>query len=57
MWTIDMDLTDIEYKKAQPREKQYHLSDNNSLSLQIDPNGKNIGLAVWQSIRQFRISR
>ena len=52
-----MDLMDIEYKKAQPREKQYHFSDNNSLSLRIDPNRKNIGLAVRQSIRQFRISR
>jgi len=35
-----MALTDIECKKAQPRDKQYRLSDSNGLSLQVNPNGK-----------------
>ena len=35
-----MSLTDVMCKKAQPREKQYRLSDINGLSLRIDPNGK-----------------
>lgn len=35
-----MALTDTECKKAQAKEKQYRLSDNNGLSLRIDPNGK-----------------
>ncbi|OTG63039.1 integrase [Acinetobacter sp. ANC 3903] len=34
-----MALTDTECKKAQPKDKQYRLSDLNGLSLKIDPNG------------------
>ncbi|MCO8109051.1 tyrosine-type recombinase/integrase [Acinetobacter indicus] len=35
-----MALTDTECRKAQPKDKQYRLSDINGLSLRIDPNGK-----------------
>nr|ESK43167.1 hypothetical protein F987_02048 [Acinetobacter gyllenbergii NIPH 230] len=34
-----MALTDVECKKALPKEKQYRLSDSNGLSLIIDPKG------------------
>ena len=36
---IGMALTDIECKKAQPKDKPYRLSDMNGLSLQINTNG------------------
>lgn len=35
-----MALTDTECRKAQPKDRQYRLSDINGLSLRIDPNGK-----------------
>ncbi len=38
-WTGKMALTDVECKKALPKEKQYRLSDFNGLSLIIDPKG------------------
>ena len=41
-----MALTDTECRKAQPKDKQYRLSDINGLSLRIDPNGKNTGRFV-----------
>ena len=34
-----MALTDNECKKAQPKDKQYHLSDLNGLSLIVTPKG------------------
>lgn len=36
-----MALTDTQGKKSQLRDKPFHLSDSNALSLRIDPNGKN----------------
>ena len=40
LWGKTMALTDTECRKAQPKDKQYRLSDINGLSLRIDPNGK-----------------
>lgn len=35
-----MSLTDAQCKNAIAKEKQYRLTDNNGLSLRVDPNGK-----------------
>jgi hypothetical protein len=40
-----MSLTDAECRKAQPKDKQYHLSDSHGLSLLVITVGKN-GMCV-----------
>ncbi len=43
-----MSLTDAECKKAQPKDKQYRLSDSHGLSLHYyDQRGKNIGISAY----------
>lgn len=37
--TIHMALTDIEIRRAKPKEKSYTLNDGNGLSILIEPNG------------------
>ena len=36
---VQMGLTELKVRKAQPREKMYRLSDQRGLYLQINPNG------------------
>ncbi|EEY90467.1 site-specific recombinase, phage integrase family [Acinetobacter lwoffii SH145] len=40
LWVIDMPLTDTECRKAQPKDKQYRLSDLHGLSLIITTKGQ-----------------
>ncbi len=40
LWVIDMPLTDTECRKAQPKDKQYRLSDSHGLSLIITTKGQ-----------------
>ncbi len=40
LWVIDMPLTDTECRKAQPKDKQYRLSDSHGLFLIITTKGQ-----------------
>lgn len=52
-----MQLTDTECRKAQPKDKQYRLSDLHGLSLIITTKGQNIGMYASLSMVNVSLNR